>query len=155
MKMPLSSVVVTLLNSEVAFEVTVTVTLATGFPCGSTTLPTSRPCRAARTCPVVASTMARTQAVRRCSLIILAAFRSRLRRFRVYRFGLAYDRGGGRDMRSVTITALACAAAVLSGDGRANAQSPTDRVCIKRREINAISALDGRHALARLGAGRL
>lgn len=57
-------------------------------------------------------------------------------------------------MRSVPITVLACAA-VLSGDAGVNAGSPTERTCIRRREINAISALDDRHALARLGAGRL
>jgi hypothetical protein len=58
-------------------------------------------------------------------------------------------------MRSVPITALACAAAVLSGDAGANDRSPRERTCITRREINAISALDDRHALARLSAGRL
>lgn len=58
-------------------------------------------------------------------------------------------------MRSLPIAALACAAAVLGGEAGANGRSPKDRTCITRREINAISALDDRHALARLSAGRL
>ena len=57
-------------------------------------------------------------------------------------------------MRFVPITALACAAAVLSGDAGAKDRKKTERTCITRRQINAISALDGRHALARLSAGR-
>ena len=51
------------------------------------------------------------------------------------------------------IIALACAAAVLSGDD-AKPRPKSDRVCIARREINAISALDDRHALVRLSSGR-
>lgn len=51
------------------------------------------------------------------------------------------------------VTALACAV-VLSGDAGTKPRSTADTVCIKRREINAISALDARHALVRLGAGR-
>jgi uncharacterized protein DUF6491 len=58
-------------------------------------------------------------------------------------------------MRSVPITALACAASVLSGDAGAVDRSPAGKTCITRREINAISSLDDRHALARLSAGRL
>lgn len=53
------------------------------------------------------------------------------------------------------VTALAFAAVVLGGDAGAKPRSTAGKVCIKRREINAISALDDRHALARLSAGRL
>ena len=52
------------------------------------------------------------------------------------------------------VTALACAAAVLSGEGE-QPRAIGERVCVKRREINAITALDDRHAMARLSAGRL
>lgn len=52
------------------------------------------------------------------------------------------------------VTALAFAAVVLSAEGE-KPRSAEERVCVKRREINAITALDGRHAMARLSAGRL
>ena len=57
-------------------------------------------------------------------------------------------------MGPVSIIALTCAAAVLGGDAGTKPRSTADKVCIKRREINAISALEDRHALARLSAGR-
>lgn len=53
------------------------------------------------------------------------------------------------------VTVLACAAIVLSDDAGTKTRSTADKVCIARREINAISSLDERHALARLSAGRL
>ena len=52
------------------------------------------------------------------------------------------------------VAALACAV-VLSGDAGKTPRSAADKVCIKRREINAISALDDRHALARPRDARL
>jgi len=55
------------------------------------------------------------------------------------------------------LLALAVAAAVLGGCATLAAEegSKTKRVCINRSEINAISALDDHHALARLRASRL
>jgi uncharacterized protein DUF6491 len=58
-------------------------------------------------------------------------------------------------MRSVPVTVVACAAVVLVGEAGAKPRSPDGKVCFARREINAVSALDERHALARLSAGRL
>lgn len=57
-------------------------------------------------------------------------------------------------MRSMPITALACTAVILSGHAGAKDRTTADRVCIARREINAISALDDRHAFAKVSAGR-
>lgn len=56
----------------------------------------------------------------------------------------------------ISAPALACAAVVLGGCASAPARtgSEADRVCIKRREINAISALDDRHAFVKLSATR-
>lgn len=54
------------------------------------------------------------------------------------------------------VIALACAALVLHDEPRAKpGASAEKKVCVARRQVNAISALDQRHALARLGAGRL
>lgn len=53
-----------------------------------------------------------------------------------------------------TVLGLACAAVVLGGRAGAADDAKKDRVCISRREINAISALDDRHAFAKLSAER-
>jgi len=61
-------------------------------------------------------------------------------------------------MRSVRMSSLglAVAAAVLGGCARLAAEegSKAKRVCINRREINSISALDDQHAFVKLGASR-
>ena len=51
---------------------------------------------------------------------------------------------------------LAAAAIFLGGSAGLAAQEETKakRVCVNRREINVIRALDDRHALAKLSAGR-
>ncbi len=56
----------------------------------------------------------------------------------------------------VPLLALALAAAALSG-GETRAQESearVPRVCVNRREINMITALDDRHAFVKLSAGR-
>jgi len=61
-------------------------------------------------------------------------------------------------MRSISISALglAIAAAVFGGGGSTPAEegSRTETVCINRREINAISALDDGHVFVKLSASR-
>jgi hypothetical protein len=61
-------------------------------------------------------------------------------------------------MRSVRMSSLglAVAAAVLGGwtSPAAEEGSKAKRVCINRREINTIRALDDQHALVKLGASR-
>lgn len=54
----------------------------------------------------------------------------------------------------IPILALTCAAVVLGAHARAGEESKPDLTCINRREINAISALDDRHAFAKLSASR-
>ena len=57
-------------------------------------------------------------------------------------------------MRSMPATALAAAAVFLSIPGDAKDRAEGEKVCIALREINAISALDERHAFAKLSASR-
>jgi hypothetical protein len=61
-------------------------------------------------------------------------------------------------MRSIHVSALslACAAVVLGGGASAPAKraSESEKVCINRREINAISALDDRHAFVKVSASQ-
>jgi hypothetical protein len=56
-------------------------------------------------------------------------------------------------MRLPRIPVLACVPVLLGAPVRA-ADPKADTVCIGRREINAVTPLDERHALARLSAGR-
>jgi hypothetical protein len=53
-----------------------------------------------------------------------------------------------------TVLGLAAAAATLGGNAAAADDAKPERLCINRREINAISALDEGHAFAKLGAER-
>jgi hypothetical protein len=65
---------------------------------------------------------------------------------------LTYDRKG--DQETMPIIALAFSAAVLGG-GEEPKPKPTPRVCITRRQINAITALDDRHVFVKHGTSRL
>ena len=65
-KTPFLSVVLTSLNLGTSAEVAVTVTPSIGAPSGSTTLPTSRPFRAAETSPGTATIRMRNHTIARC-----------------------------------------------------------------------------------------